>query len=81
MTHRRLIRMLSVIPAITTSIAATTRAASDADEVRAVVNSAYCNGAYNALDTAAMAQGFHPDFAILAADGDKLERRRFAWIG
>jgi len=41
----------------------------------------YFQGAYNALDTAAMARGFHPEFAILGADGDEMERYTISqWI-
>jgi Putative lumazine-binding len=56
--------------------------AAAATAVRRVVNEAYCNGAYNALDTRRMAEGFHPDFAIFGADGDALERYAIkTWIG
>jgi Putative lumazine-binding len=49
--------------------------------IRQVIEEAYCNGAYNALDTRRMAQGFHPDFAILGADGVTLERYSIkSWI-
>lgn len=54
---------------------------SDVAAVRDVVNSAYCNGAYNALDTVAMARGFHPGFAIISPGADQLERYTIAeWI-
>ncbi len=56
----------------TASIAPVDTAAAAA--VRQVVNEAYCDGAYNALNTRRMAEGFHPDFAIFGADGDALER-------
>jgi Putative lumazine-binding len=46
----------------------------DAAAVRQVVTEAYCEGAYNALNTRRMAEGFHPDFAIFGADADMLER-------
>ena len=45
-----------------------------ADEVRAVVEASYINGAFNALDPEAMERGFHPDFAIFSADGEKIKR-------
>jgi len=47
-------------------------AISDVAAVRDVVNRAYCNGAYNALDTVAMARGFHPGFAIISPGTDQL---------
>ena len=62
---------------------ASTTGATDGDlaAVRDVVNSAYCNGAYNALDTVAMARGFHPGFAIISPGPDQLERYTIAeWI-
>jgi hypothetical protein len=53
-----------------------------ATTVRQVVNEAYCDGAYNALNTRRMAEGFHPDFAIFGADGDTLEHYPIkTWIG
>ncbi len=75
--------LLSTYPKFLCALAATalvataargTRAAADGEQVRGVVEASYCNGAYNALDAAVMARGVHPDFAILDADGDKLER-------
>jgi len=48
--------------------------AADAADVRDVVMRSYCNGAYNALDTAAMARGFHPEFAILGAGASGIDR-------
>jgi len=63
------------------SASTTDAAISDAAAVRDVVNSAYCNGACNALDTVAMARGFHPGFAIISPGTDQLERYTIAeWI-
>jgi hypothetical protein len=45
-----------------------------ADEVRAVVEKSYTNGAFNALDPDAMRSGFHPDFAIFSADGESIKK-------
>ena len=45
-----------------------------ADEVRAVVEDCYINGAFNALDPDAMKSGFHPDFAIFSADGEDIKK-------
>jgi len=45
-----------------------TKAAPEADaakkEIQTLIEAAYINGAYNALDTKAMREGFHPSFAI-----------------
>ncbi len=49
--------------------------------VKSVITKAYFQGAFNALNTESMAQGFHPDFAILGADSDAMERYTIAaWI-
>ena len=45
-----------------------------ADEVRAVVEDCYINGAFNALDPDAMKRGFHPDFAIFSAGGEQINK-------
>jgi hypothetical protein len=45
-----------------------------ADEVRTVVEDSYINGAFNALDPDAMKRGFHPDFTIFSADGEKISK-------
>jgi Putative lumazine-binding len=47
---------------------------SDTELVNALVQRSYFNGAYNDLDTKAMAQGFHADFAIFGAEGEKLDK-------
>ena len=54
----------------------------DTDSISTLIADCYFNGAFNALDTAAMARGFHPDFAIFSADGDKLARYPIqTWLG
>lgn len=62
--------------------AAGTTAEGDAKaHVHGVIEKAYFNGAFNGLDTDAMAKGFHPDFAIFSARGDDLARYEIAtWI-
>jgi len=63
------------------SVFLTDSAISDDAAVRELVNRAYCNGAYNALDTVTMAKGFHRDFAIISAGADRLERYTISeWI-
>jgi hypothetical protein len=49
-------------------------AADDRAEIEEVITASYFNGAFNDLDTEAMRKGFHPDFAIFSADGEKLAR-------
>ncbi len=49
--------------------------------VKKVIENSYFNGAFNKLDTEAMAKGFHKDFAIFSANGDELGRYEIAtWI-
>lgn len=48
---------------------------SDSEEIKAVkdlVEKAYVNGAFNGLDGDAMRAGFHEDFAIYSAKGEKI---------
>jgi hypothetical protein len=47
---------------------------SETEAVKTVIESSYLNGAFNDLDTKAMANGFHPDFAIFSAKGESLEK-------
>lgn len=50
-------------------------------KVTSLVEKAYLNGAFNDLDTKAMASGFHEDFAIFSASGEKIDRYPIArWI-
>ncbi|MDN5212461.1 nuclear transport factor 2 family protein [Fulvivirgaceae bacterium BMA12] len=43
-------------------------------EVKDLIEKAYINGAFNALNPDAMASGFHPDFAIFSAKGESIEK-------
>jgi hypothetical protein len=48
---------------------------SDAEnEVKALVEKAYVNGAFNGLDADAMRAGFHEDFAIYSPQGDAISK-------
>ena len=50
-------------------------------EVENVVMGAYIHGAFNELNPDAMAYGFHPDFAIFSAKGEKLSRYEISdWV-
>ena len=55
-------------------LAAAACQADPVDEVRAVVEASYIDGAFNDLDPDAMRAGFHPDFAIFSADGEDIRR-------
>jgi len=49
--------------------------------VETVIKCAYFNGAFNEMDTAAMKEGFHPDFAIFSVKGKELSKYPIAdWI-
>ena len=55
--------------------------ADDKADIETVIKASYFNGAFNDLDTQAMRQGFHPEFAIFSADGEDLSRYPIdAWI-
>ena len=47
---------------------------SDADEIKAMIEANYVNGAFNALDPDGMRRGFHPDFAIFSPNGEELRK-------
>ena len=54
---------------------------SSIQEVKDLVSTAYLNGAFNDLDTRAMKAGFHPDFAIFSASGEKINKYPISeWI-
>ena len=42
------------------------------DEIISLIERSYINGAFNDLDPDAMEKGFHEEFAIFSADGNKL---------
>ena len=44
------------------------------DAVKELITKSYVHGAFNELNPEAMLNGFHPDFAIFSADGEKLAR-------
>ncbi len=44
------------------------------DAVKKVITASYFNGAFNDLDTKAMAKGFHADFAIYSAKGEDISK-------
>ena len=64
--------MLTLLPAI---------AAEPEAEIEELIEKAYIHGAFNEQNTADMAAGFHPDFAIFSAGGEELRRYPIAtWI-
>ena len=55
--------------------------ADDKTDIETIIKASYFNGAFNKLDTQAMREGFHPEFAIFSADGEELSRYQIdAWI-
>jgi Putative lumazine-binding len=71
---KKVLTYVAVSFALTSSAAAPPKPSGSMEDVKKVIATSYCNGAYNALDTKSMASGFHEDFAILGADGELLER-------
>ena len=69
---KKVIIILSLI--VTLAISGTVFGGDDKEAVAQVIKSAYFNGAFNDLDTKSMKKGFHPDFAIFSAKGEKLSR-------
>ncbi len=54
---------------------------SDKSEVEETVLRAYIHGAFNELNPDAMAEGFHPDFAIFSANGEAINKYPIAtWV-
>ncbi|MCP4006640.1 MAG: nuclear transport factor 2 family protein, partial [bacterium] len=50
-------------------------------QLEQLIVKSYLHGAFNELNPAAMEKGFHPDFAIFSAKGDKLGRYEIAdWV-
>ena len=82
------IRILLVLAVLSAAGAVLSTASADSatpveidDEVRAVIERSYFNGAFNDLDTESMRKGFHPDFAIFAPSGTEISRYPIdAWI-
>lgn len=69
------IRTVALLGTLAILIAfASPASAEDAADIKAVIKASYFNGAFNDLDTETMRKGFHPDFAIFSADGEKLAR-------
>ena len=51
------------------------------EEVKKVVFESYINGAFNSLNADAMENGFHPDFSIYSAKGEKISKYPIAdWV-
>jgi len=58
-------------------------ATDDADkaEIEATILKSYIHGAFNELNPEAMAEGFHPDFAIFSAKGEEISKYPIAeWV-
>ena len=46
----------------------------EATRIKALLERCYLNGALNEMNTEAMKEGYHPDFAIFFADGAALQK-------
>ena len=65
-------KALAAIASMVFCAAAAAAQSSDADAVKAVVQSAYIEGVHVNLDATKMRQGFHPDFRMLMLRDGKL---------
>ena len=78
MRNRTSVIIVTVIVFLVSSVPA---GADDKTDIETIIKASYFNGAFNDLDTQAMRQGFHPEFAIFSADGEDLSRYPiYAWI-
>ena len=78
MRNRTSVIIATVIVFLVSSVPA---GADDKADIETIIKASYFNGAFNDLDTQAMRQGFHPEFAIFSADGEDLSRYPIdAWI-
>ena len=71
MRNRTSVIIATVVVFLISSIPA---GADDKADIETIIKASYFNGAFNDLDTQAMRQGFHPEFAIFSADGNELKR-------
>lgn len=78
---KTLVPIACVTALLTTWSLAAAQAASDADEIKALVEACYVHGAFNELDADAMKRGFHPDFAIFSPKGEEIGKYPIAeWV-
>lgn len=50
-------------------------------EIQKLIEKSYVHGAFNELNPEALERGFHPDFAIFSADGEKIKKFPIAdWV-
>lgn len=68
----RILNLLAVILISFSTVAGADEVADAKAEIKTVIEASYINGAFNALDADAMRAGFHEDFAIFWADGEKI---------
>jgi len=73
MKKRYLIALIALLPAMAFTIHSV-NTASEKEAVEQLILDSYVHGAFNELNPDAMLTGFHPDFAIFSADGEKLGR-------
>ena len=71
MRNRTSVIIATVVVFLISSVPAS---ADDKADIETTIKASYFNGAFNDLDTQAMRQGFHPEFAIFSADGNELKR-------
>jgi ketosteroid isomerase-like protein len=78
----RTVKILAAMAVSATIAASAAAQSSDADAVKAVVQSAYVEGVHANMDATRMRQGFHPDFRMLMLrDGKMTAITLEEWIG
>jgi ketosteroid isomerase-like protein len=78
----RTVKILAAILVTVLCAVSVSAQSSDADAVKAVVQSAYVEGVHANMDAAKMRQGFHPDFRMLMLrDGKMTAITLEEWIG
>ena len=68
----RIVSLLALILVTLSPVAGADEVVDARTEIISVIEASYVNGAFNALDADAMRAGFHEDFAIFWADGEKI---------
>ena len=63
-----------ILVALVAAFLATPALAGDVEDIKSMIETSYVHGAFNELDADAMRKGFHEDFAIFSADGEKIQK-------
>ena len=73
--------LLAVVIGAAVSIPSEREVLKSEADVKKLIETSYINGAFNDLNPDAMEQGFHEDFAIFSANGEKISKYPIAqWV-